>query len=500
MSAMHRILVQMRKQVYLTALIILSCHCLSFSQIAPLKAQLLKITALSDSVNRSNPSEKLYLQFDKPYYALGDTIWFKAYLFNSSYYTASEKSGIIYIEIANDSNKVVKQYRLTTHAGLGHGNISLDDKEFATGTYTIRAYTSWLNNFGSDYFFYKTFYVGNAGENNWLINSTLSTSTTNNTVVAKLNLHFNSLNNKPFDGGPLQLSVLNGDKPFFKQKVQADKDGFLNISFNIPSKPARLAVLAGDEKGTRKAIIPVVLNRSENADVQFLPEGGNLIAGLPATIGFKAIGENGRGIAVSGIVSGHDQKPLVQFKSMHNGMGSFALDVKDSESYTAKVTFTDGVSKEYPLPAIKATGTVLHVDNRLKDDSLLVSVGATDDIGKSNGSYFLIGKARGVVCYAAVVNFQKGNLVNRKIAKSLFPAGIVHFTLMSTNYQPVNERLVFVDHQDNLNITLTTDAPLYADIKTITPFVYGLDDKNGRVNLRKTIKNKVPQPVCRRIH
>ncbi len=59
------------------------------------KDELLKVTALSDSLNHTKPSEKLYLQFDKPYYAIGDTIWFKAYLFNASYLTASDKSGII---------------------------------------------------------------------------------------------------------------------------------------------------------------------------------------------------------------------------------------------------------------------------------------------------------------------------------------------------------------------------------------------------------------------
>ncbi|RZK80584.1 MAG: hypothetical protein EOO85_00365, partial [Pedobacter sp.] len=27
-----------------------------------------------------NPQEKVYLHMDKPYYAIGDTIWFKAYV------------------------------------------------------------------------------------------------------------------------------------------------------------------------------------------------------------------------------------------------------------------------------------------------------------------------------------------------------------------------------------------------------------------------------------
>ncbi|HEY0245551.1 MAG TPA: hypothetical protein VGC01_08320 [Mucilaginibacter sp.] len=37
--------------------------------------------------------EKIYLHTDKPFYAVGDTLWFKAYLFNAAYLTPSAKSG-----------------------------------------------------------------------------------------------------------------------------------------------------------------------------------------------------------------------------------------------------------------------------------------------------------------------------------------------------------------------------------------------------------------------
>ncbi|MDB5134417.1 MAG: hypothetical protein JWP37_1020, partial [Mucilaginibacter sp.] len=70
----------------------------------------------------------MYLQFDKPYYAIGDTLWFKAYLLNS-YLTSSSQSGIINVAIANDSNKIIKRYRWPAQGGLSQGNINLDEKE-----------------------------------------------------------------------------------------------------------------------------------------------------------------------------------------------------------------------------------------------------------------------------------------------------------------------------------------------------------------------------------
>jgi len=235
----------------------------------------------------------------------------------------------------------------------------------------------------------------------------------------------------------------------------------LNINFNIPQKPSGLVIVAESEQKDKKAIIPIALNRAESTDIQFLPEGGNLVVGLPAHIGFKAIGEDGKGVQISGIITDHSQKQVAEFKSLHNGMGSFDMDVKEGESYTAKVTLLNGATKEYPLPPIKSSGTVLQVKNMVENDSLEVSVRATDDIVQSSNNYFLIGKARGIVCYAAVFNFRKSNTIQRKVAKSLFPTGITHFTIMTTKNQPLNERLVYIDHQDNLNIKFTTNTREY---------------------------------------
>jgi hypothetical protein len=467
------------KHIYFTAFLLLGYNGTVIGQSITLKNQLLKITVASDSLNREKPAEKLYLQFDKPYYAVGDTIWLKAYLFNATYLTTSGKSGLMYIDIANDSNKVIKQYKLPVHAGLSWGNISLDEKEFTTGTYTLRAYTNWMRNFGDDYFYYKTFYISSANENNLLINQQVSTSIVNGSNTADVKLQFSDMNKKLFIVEPFDLQVVAGSKRLYKQKLQTDVSGIVDINFTIPQKAANLAIVAENDKKDKRAVIPVLLNRPENADVQFLPEGGNLVADLPAHIGFKAISEDGKGIDVSGIITDHTQKQIALFRSLHNGMGCFDLTAKEGEIYTAKVTLPDGTIKEYPLPAIKGAGTVLQIKNTMESDSLEISVAATNDIAQLNESYFLIGKARGIVCYAAILNFREGNLVKRKIAKSLFSSGITHFTLMTEKNQPLNERLVFIDNQDNLNIKFSTNKPDYGSRDNIA-LKLKVTDNNGK--------------------
>ena len=70
-------------------------------------AGLIRLLKLQDSLRSRLPIEKLYLQTDKPVYAVGDTIWFKGYTFDADYLKYSSRSGLIYIELANDNNEVV---------------------------------------------------------------------------------------------------------------------------------------------------------------------------------------------------------------------------------------------------------------------------------------------------------------------------------------------------------------------------------------------------------
>jgi len=458
-----------------------------------LKNDLLKLTAASDSFHHNRPEEKLYLQFDKSNYAVGDTIWFKAYLLNAAYLMPSAKSGILHIDISNDSNKVVKQFILPVQNGLTWGNISLNEKEFFGGTYTIYAYTNWMRNFGEDCFYVKQLYITSANEHGWLINTQINAVNSKDEIDARL--EFASPDKTPIAATLLKLQVTAGNKSLYKQKLSTDLGGILNVSFTKPEKLNNITLIAEDEKTSRRAVVPVDLNLAQNADVQFLPEGGTLVAGLPARIGFKAIGEDGKGINISGTVVDRNQKQVAAFKSMHLGMGSFGFTSIDGESYTAKVTLPGGTIKAYPLPVIKKSGTVLQVKNLAESDSLEVTVAASNDIVQSHNSYFLIGKARGIVCYAAVVSFHNSNTIRNNIAKSLFPTGIAHFSLMNTNKQALNERMVFIDHRDNLNIQFSTDKPSYTKRDSVAVKIKVADNNGnpvrGNFSLAVTDNNQV---------
>lgn len=453
----------------------LSVMVMAQAPVANINSLVSKIT----TYNTNMPGEKVFLQFDKPYYSTGDTIWFKGYLMSPAI-TYSPLSSRLYIELLNDSSAVMKRFVFPVGFGLTWGAIPLDKSLVHDGTYTIRAYTNWMRNFGDDYFFKQSFYVNNQGENTWLVNVHPSIAMAEGKDNVKLALKFTSLDAQSSGLRDMQLKVMNGKKVLLRNTAQTAADGTMNVDFTLPPQTAlkNLNVIAQDKLDkTRMALIPVQVNRSQDVDVQFMPESGSMVANIPSHIGFKAVGEDGKGIAVQGTVYDNDHNEVANINTVHYGIGTFDMTPQPGKTYSAQITINGGATKTVPLPVPLKTGTSLKVRNGMDKDTMTVSIYNTTEQSET-AKYYLIGMSRGVVCYGASLTF-RNNYFSTRIAKSLFPTGVVHFVLLNSAEQPVNERVTFVNHNDNLNIELKTEANTFLPRDSI-PVHITVKDQDGK--------------------
>jgi hypothetical protein len=106
------------------------------------------------------PFEKVYLHLDRPYYSSGEDIWIKAYLVDASTNKLSDNSNNLYVELVSPDSKIIKQIILRTDKGTGVGDVHIEDS-LASGNYQIRAYTSWMRNFGETFIFTKVIVIEN---------------------------------------------------------------------------------------------------------------------------------------------------------------------------------------------------------------------------------------------------------------------------------------------------------------------------------------------------
>ncbi|WP_324675204.1 TonB-dependent receptor plug domain-containing protein [Hymenobacter sp. GOD-10R] len=96
--------------------------------------------------------EKSYLHLDKAVYAVGETVWFKAYVVDASRHLPDTLSRVLYVDLLSAQNRLVAQRVLHLQQGTANGDFTLSDT-LAQGMYTVRAYTSWMRNASPEYFF-----------------------------------------------------------------------------------------------------------------------------------------------------------------------------------------------------------------------------------------------------------------------------------------------------------------------------------------------------------
>lgn len=430
--------------------------------------------SMINGIGENKAIEKLYIQTDKPYYIIGDTIRLKAYLLKADYLTLTNRSGILYVELDDQQGKPIKRLMLPVPDGLAWCDIALDEKDIPSGSYTLRAYTNWMRNFGEDYIFKKDIYVSPATGNATLVKANFKQDGSKIETA----LQFTALEGKAMLLKDMELKIMDGKKNLSKDQVNTGMDGTIKVNFELPQSNNPITIQAKDvTKGITDATtltIPVNLNRPENTDIQFMPEGGNLVAGLKTKVGFKAIAEDGKGTNITGKIVNSKQQEIAALKTSHAGMGSFEFTPQINETYTAKA---DGTNKSYPLPMVNAIGTTLKVEQPANSDSLTITV-TTNQIS-TNNTYYLIGQARGVVCFAKGVSLSVNTTQVLKAPRSNFPTGVARFTLINSNHQPINERQVFIYQNDNLDISITANKPTYG-IRDSVALAIQVKDKDGK--------------------
>ena len=180
------------------------------------------------------------------------------------------------------------------------------------------------------------------------------------------------------------------------------------------------------------------------AQLNFFPEGGDMIEGIENQVAFKANNNTGYPLEVTGTVFNAAGVKAAEIRSEHDGMGTFTLVPAAGTGYTAKVTFGNGEKGEFKLPAGKKEGVTLHVQNTSPSRIFLVVNRSAVNKEKYN-KLFAVAQINGLPVYKAAFNLDEGESGASIIKKNL-PPGILQVTLFDSAATPLAERLVFVDN------------------------------------------------------
>lgn len=394
--------------------------------------------------------EKVYVQTDKPYYSAGENIWLKGYLVNATTHLPKSYSRFLYVELIDKGNNVVSRVKIKRDSLCFAGYMRLKP-ELQAGNYALRAYTYWMQNAGTDFFFKKNIYIGNPIDD-YILSSISYSTATNGKVMATIQLTDNVHN--PIVGKSVDVGQNWNNPQNKKATILTDKNGKISIPLTIDTtfKSTRVLDVSMSDPGNKYKARFFLPEFSYDYDMRFFPESGSLLDGQMQVIGFKAIGNDGLSVEVSGKIYNSKNEELTDFKSLYKGMGKVSLQVDSGESYYAIVKSAKGIEKKIKLPVAVNTGVALHlVSNRGKLWYEVNNRTATD-----NGALYLLLHQRGRYLAAFPLAEPVG-----QITESLLPPGIVSMSVIDTLGNTYCERLHFVKPRNLPVVSMKADKTVY---------------------------------------
>ena len=349
--------------------------------------------------------EKVYLHFDNTAYFQGDVIWFSAYVVNASTHTPAP-SKVLYVELLSPNGVVLRQLKLKVENGRTSGSLPLVDVSTEEAR-ALRGVTALPSGFYEVRAYTRTML--------------------NFDDAAVFSRVFPVYEAPEKEGNYSDPIMRPWDNPYDVQRPKAEKTKTLTVSF--------------------------------------YPEGGNLVMGTPCRIAFKAIGDNGQGVEVSGTIDQEEQAPIA-LTTLHDGMGQFTL-TPTKKRHTAEFTY-EGKKYTFRLPEPVDKGYTLMADN-LRPGQLRGRL--TGYAGCPDELLGVMLICRGSVAYFDTLSI-RGGTAGFAIPKEKLPTGVHQLTLFNAQGRIFAQRQLFINNGIEAgNIAVTTTNTQYEPFAPVTMHV-----------------------------
>ena len=296
------------------------------------------------------PQEKIHIQFDKESYLPGETIWFKAYLFEEN--LPSERSTNFYAALYDEQGKLIQQQISPVFNSSSDGYFTIPDSLQSTQL-ICRAYTGWMLNFDTSLLFSQA------------------------------------------------IKIISSKEPAVKG------------------------------------------NAYKTTSLRFFPEGGDIIESAVNTVAFKASYNNGLPFYFEGTIKKQETgEVMMPLNILHDGMGKFDLDFQPGDKYYAEWVDNNGIKQQTWLPVAKSRGVSLKLT--VQKDKLYFNL-----VNKTGGDLLhVLMYMYQKVFYKTSISVSATEPFTGMVPVSALPSGTMQLTVFDANWQPVAERVAFINNNN----------------------------------------------------
>ncbi len=192
-------------------------------------------------------------------------------------------------------------------------------------------------------------------------------------------------------------------------------------------------------------------------DLQFFPEGGNLVDQVENHVAFRGLGRDGKGVDFKGTLVNTRNDTLLRFEPQRFGLGSFSFTPATGEKYRAILQDSQGRSFIYPLPGVQSQGYAMQVSDST-DQIVKVLVRSQPESWAVGLSLLAHGKTGKPLALRPVMQNGAAKFL---LNKNQLSEGITQLTVFDQNPRPVAERLYFKRPAKGLTISAKTERNEY---------------------------------------
>jgi hypothetical protein len=270
--------------------------------------------------------------------------------------------------------------------------------------------------------------------------------------------------------------------------VRTDAAGKAVLRFQLPPKPDLSNVSLSVEvrhNGKAETLVRRVPLATAKLKLEFFPEGGDLVEGVPCRVYFRAETAFGTPADVQGIVT-DGTRTVAELKTLtdadhpgaNQGLGVFTFTPEAGKRYAVKLLRPAGPARpDIPLPAAKPDGVVLAVSNGVLDANQPVALTVTSTTRRT----LLVGAyTRGVAVGHRRVTAEPGRPTPVSIPVPAVAVGgvtrVTVFDQTTGGAVPVAERLVFRRPAEGLNLRIDAGDRPYTPGDRVTVDITATDE------------------------
>lgn len=305
------------------------------------------------------PREKVFLVTDKLLYKPGETIWFRAFVLNGDNLLSSEEGSKLNVGLYNKMGSAVQKDVYKLNEGVAFGDMVIPEK-IDDGNFFLVAYSSVQSS--QDQIAVVPLKIDNQYSNQWVVEAVAKDSVSIAGKPNELFIVLRNLSGVVQKNEPLRYEIRNGSEVIGKDKVKTNENGKVTIPYTLPGKTngEPFVCTVSDTKGDWSHDIFLPSNL-DPVVIQFFPEGGNLVAGIPSRIGFTAFNKWGIPVEINGSVVNAQGEKIAPVKTLSKGLGMFSISIPAQQQYKLLVTGTDGQNQTFDLPIPLSNGLALSV-------------------------------------------------------------------------------------------------------------------------------------------